>query len=67
MVGMDQKDTRAVCWFTGDDASCAVFLPWLSGPDARHHGRYEPGGLLQGVFSSIGGRPGFFGITAGMD
>ena len=33
--------------FTGDDTSCAVFSSFSSGPDARHHGRYEPEGLLQ--------------------
>ena len=34
--------------FTGDDTSCAVFSSFSSGPDARHLGRYEPAGLLQG-------------------
>ena len=34
--------------FTGDDTSCAAFSSFSSGPDARHHGRYEP----EGPFSS---------------
>ena len=35
--------------FTGDSAPRAVFLSLLSsGPDARHHGRYEPEGQLRG-------------------
>ena len=32
--------------FPGGDSLRAAFLPWLSGPDARHHGRYEPEGQL---------------------
>ena len=35
--------------FTGDSAPRAVFLSLLSsGPDAWHHGRYEPEGQLRG-------------------
>ena len=33
------------CWYF---TPRAVFLPWFSGPDARHHGRYEPEGQLCG-------------------
>ena len=33
------------CWYF---APRAVFLPWLAGPDAQHHGRYEPEGPSRG-------------------
>ena len=44
MAGMGQKNTYSVGCFPGDELPRAVFLPWLTGPDARHHGRYEPAG-----------------------
>ena len=34
---------------TGDDTSCAVISSFSSGPDAPHHGRYEPEGFFKFV------------------
>ena len=41
-----RRTRMQVAGFVGDDASRAVFLPWLSGPDPPHHGQYAPEGQL---------------------
>ena len=57
MAGMNQKDCFAL-FVSGSGMCKARFagflhlvmssLPWFAGPDARHHGRYEPEGQLCG-------------------
>ena len=50
-VGMSvwtRRTSMQLAGFTDDVTSCAVFSSFSSGPDARHHGQYEPEGLLQG-------------------
>ena len=58
MAGMDQKDrftrrdvlrsSSACCSGMCLPRDAGSLLSWLAGPDARHHGRYVPEGLLCG-------------------
>ena len=59
MVGLDQKDSYAARCLAHRHFLCSGMcktgiagwirrsLLWFAGPDARHHGRYVPEGLLR--------------------